>query len=80
MGEEKICAWAKMLENIYGNSCFFVQEKLKSAGFFRERGFFCGFLGFLCWKNGSACSSVSLLCQLTSLFCQLTSLFCRLAQ
>lgn len=44
MGEEKICAWAKMLENIYGNSCFFVQEKLKSAGFLWKRGFFAVFL------------------------------------
>ena len=33
-----------MLENISGNSCFFVQEKLKSAGFLRERGFFAVFL------------------------------------
>ena len=39
-----------MLENIYGNSCFFVQEKLKSAGFFRERGFFVDFWVFCAGK------------------------------
>ena len=33
-----------MLEKIYGNSRFFVQENLKSAGFLRERGFFAVFL------------------------------------
>lgn len=40
MGEEKICAWAKMLENLCGKNRFFVQENLKSAGFLRQRGFF----------------------------------------
>ena len=39
-----------MLENIYGNSCFFVLEKLKSAGFFRERGFFVVFWFFCAGK------------------------------
>ena len=33
-----------MLEKFYGKNHFFVLEKLKSAGFFRERGFFAVFL------------------------------------
>ena len=52
MGEEKICAWTKMLENIYGNSRFFVQENLKSAGFLWKRGFFADF--FASWGEKGA--------------------------
>ena len=39
-----------MLEKLYGKSHFFVLEKLKSAGFFRERGFFVDFLVFCAGK------------------------------
>lgn len=50
MGAEKICAWTKMLENLCGKNHFFVLEKLKSVGFFRERGFFVDFWVFCAGK------------------------------
>ena len=39
-----------MLEKIYGKNHFFMLEKLKSAGFFRERGFFVDFWAFCAGK------------------------------
>jgi hypothetical protein len=39
-----------MLGKFYGKNHFFVLEKLKSAGFFRERGFFVVFWVFCAGK------------------------------